>query len=431
MEEKKQIFLDFIKEANILIVDKSSASRRRLVKTFVDFGAKRNQLHSVGHADEAKEVINEIKPKLVISDYHLNGGSGFDLFRMYKEKYPEVESIHILITSNISQAAVAKAAEEDVDAFIIKPYNVSSLEKNLISTVYAKLSPSEYILVIEEGKKELYQEKYEEALVLFEKAISLNPKPSLAYFYHGQAKYFLSLNKEATTDYKTGLSFNHIHYKCQVGLYEIFVKEEKFKEAYEVVRNIARYFPANPNRLAEVIRLSIMTKNYEDINDYYQIFCELEERTENIINHICSGMYVLGKYYFLENEFDKGKEVFEKIAISCQGMTKFLRATISLLIEYGHKEEARLIFKRFPAGTLGKEDHQISSYLVLENETSNAEKINLALNLVNANIHDPQVYKSLLRAMKEEKYEDKIEEFYTFASSKWPSLFFKKDLIQS
>src|SRR5690606_18513527 len=120
--------------------------------------------------------------------------------------------------------------------FIIKPYNVKSLEKNLVSTVYNKLSPSEYILIIEEGKKEMFAGKYESALGLFERAIQLAPKSSLAYFYHGQAKYFLELNREATNDYETGLSFNHIHYKCQIGLYEIFLKEEKYKEAYEVVR---------------------------------------------------------------------------------------------------------------------------------------------------------------------------------------------------
>src|SRR5690606_2261977 len=187
---------------------------------------------------------------------------------------------------------------------------------------------------------------------------------SLAYFYHGQAKYFLELNREATNDYETGLSFNHIHYKCQIGLYEIFLKEEKYKEAYEVVRNIAKYFPANPNRLAEVIRLAIMTENYRHIEDYYEIFRELDERTEKIINHVCSGLYILGKYYFLENEFEKGKEIFEKVAISCQGITKFLRAIIEILVEYDFSAEAQGLLKRFPAESFSNEDYLISSSLL-------------------------------------------------------------------
>ena len=87
-DKKKELFKEYLASGSILIVDKSSASRRRLVKTIVDMGAKRNQVHSVAHFTEAKDVIETHKPKLILSDFELNGGSGFDLFKYYRHHHP-------------------------------------------------------------------------------------------------------------------------------------------------------------------------------------------------------------------------------------------------------------------------------------------------------------------------------------------------------
>ncbi len=71
-EEKKKKFKEFLENNQILIVDKSSASRRRLTKTLIDLGGKRNQVHSVAHYSEAIEIVQTKKPGLVLSDYELN-----------------------------------------------------------------------------------------------------------------------------------------------------------------------------------------------------------------------------------------------------------------------------------------------------------------------------------------------------------------------
>ena len=46
-EKKKELFKEFLKTNRILIVDKSSASRRRLTKTIIDLGGSRQQVFSV------------------------------------------------------------------------------------------------------------------------------------------------------------------------------------------------------------------------------------------------------------------------------------------------------------------------------------------------------------------------------------------------
>lgn len=423
-EKKKELFEEYLKTGNILVVDKSSASRRRLVKTIVDMGSSRNQVDSVAHFSEAIEIIDTKKPKLILSDYDLTGGSGFDLFQIFREKYPdEKKAVLVLVTSNISQSAVAKAAEEDVDSFVIKPYTVQSLEKSLITTVIGKLYPSDYVQTIEAGKEKLFAGDYSEALDIFAKAKTLNNKPSLAMFYHGQTQYLLEQMDKAEDDYKDGLQINSIHFKCQVGLYELFMKDEKFFEAYSVVKNIAKYFPANPDRLKEVIRLAITTEHFEDMQMYYEIFTQLDERPDDVINYVCSGMYIYGKFKFLNEDFDNGKSVFEKIGISCVGIAKFITAMIKVLAEYKFFDDAQKLVSRYSSRPEDANAYKLGNFIAYSNTVEIRARISEGLDLWNNGIKDPMAMKITIDALREDGSDKKAEQYLEEAQHVWPDIF--------
>lgn len=421
--KKRELFKDFLEKNKVLLVDKSGASRRRLMKTLIDMGSSRNKIFATSHYEEALEIIGKEKPKLVLSDFSIKGGSGFDLFKEYKKLDPEMnDTTLVLVTSNISQSAVAKAAEEDVDSFIIKPYTVKSLEKSLIVAVINKLYPSKYMQTIEKGKKELFEGEYETAAATFQSAFELSNMPSLAYFYHGQAQYFLELAEEAKGDYQEGLAINAIHFKCQVGLFELLMKQERYSEAYDVVRNIAKYFPANPDRLKQVIRLAIMTENFEDVAEYYELFTQLEERPEDVINYVCSGLYVLGRFFFTSGKKDDAKDAYEKLAVSCMGEPKFLRAMITKYAEEKMFAEAEEILQRFPTSTRDDEHFLVSNYIAKSGSMSTDEKASSGLELFNNGHKDPVAARimidSLFRAGSK-----RASEYLDEALRLWPDEF--------
>ena len=424
-ESKKQdLFKEFLSLGDILIADKSSASRRRLTKTLVDMGANRSRINSVAHFSEAVDFVSAKKPKLILSDYELNGGSGFDLFKKSREEFPdEKKMVMILVTSNISQSAVAKAAEEDVDTFIIKPYTVQSLEKSLVNTVTGKLHPSEYVKTIEAGKEKMFSGNYDEAIELFEKAKALNKKPSLAMFYHGQTKYMMELMEEAEDDYKDGLAINNIHFKCQIGLYELFMKDKKYHEAYSVVKNIAKYFPANPERLKEVVRLAMITSNYIDMNIYYDIFTQLDERTADVIDYVCAGMYINGKFHFQENKIDDARAIFEKVGISCSGIAKFLTSMIKLLVENGLFDDAQKLVSRYATDPEDKGSYMIGSYIANSNSENITEVISKGLELWNNGHKDSTSMKILITSLRKDGNDKKANEYLDEAQHVWPSEF--------
>lgn len=399
--DKKEVFKKFLEENEVLIVDKNPSSRNRLLKTIYDLGGKRHMIHTAGSLTEAQEIINTKKIGIVLSDYFIGGGSGFDLFKVIRDKDPNNKNLClVLVTSNISQTAVAKAAEEDVDSFIIKPYTIQSIQENLISTVVSKIRPSDYIIKIEEGKALINERKYEEAITVLKVAMNMHPKPALALFYIGQAEYLKNHVDEATGSYNEGLSFNNIHYKCLVGLYEIFLREEKYHEAYGIVKKIAKYFPANPDRLTQIVRLAIRTNNFEDMQLYYEIFTSLDVRTQGLINYLGAGMYVAGKHCLIKNEVDKALQFFDNIAVSCSEFTKFLRALISVLIEHDMHLEAEKFLSRFDASSKASDDYLISDFLVSSRLNRDPNFIiKIGLELYNRKIRDYNCMYTLVEAM--------------------------------
>lgn len=412
--DKKEVFKKFIEESEVLVVDKNPGSRNRLLKIVCDLGAKRHTVHTAGGLIEAEAIIKEKKISLVLSDYFIAGGSGFDLFKMLRERFPTNKNLTlVLVTSNISQTAVAKAAEEDVDSFIIKPYTLQSIQENLISTVSAKVQPSEYMIKIEAGKKAMTEMKLDEAMAILKEASKLHSKPALAMFYMGQVEYMRKYLEEAKGDYEKGLSFNTIHFKCLVGLFELFMKEKKYEEAYGVVKKIAKYFPANPDRLSQIIRLAVQTSNYSDMQFYYEVFTTLEERTPILVNYIGAGMYVSGKFFLKNNDVEAAMKFFDNIAVSCAEYTKFMRAIITTLVQHDQGKVAEKYLSRFPAGTKDQEDYKIADFLVSSvvlNDHSTT--IKRGLELYNSNIKDIDCLKALINAMEKSGFkEEKVAKF--------------------
>jgi CheY-like chemotaxis protein len=400
--EKKDIFKDHVQKVDVLIVDKNGSSRNRLLKIMYDLGCQRHLIHPVGTVAEAQEVMRTKKVGIVLSDYHVGGGSGFDLFKMIRANDPDNKELTlILVTSNISQTAVAKAAEEDVDSFIIKPYTIQSIQENIVATVAAKIKPSDYIVRVNEGKALIIAGKYEEAIEHLKTAMPLHSKPALALYYIGQAQYLQNLKKNAEGSYSNGLSFNNIHYKCLIGLYDMFIKEERWTDAYQVVKKIAKFFPANPDRLAEIIRLAIRTENFEDMQMYYEIFTSLEERTSGLVNYVGAGLFVSGKHFLRQQRTDEAMAYFDNIAVSCSEFTKFPRAMITTLVEFQQVDAAELYLSRFPAGSDESEDFLVSDFLVLGARMGhNGVVVKRGMELYNKNIRDYQLLKTLIVAME-------------------------------
>lgn len=416
-----KILHKYIADRKVLIVDSSQVSRMTISNIMMSMGAKADNLIKVGEFQEAKEEIEKNKPTIVISDYDLGKMCGLDLLQKHRLHLPDPkDSIFILVTGNTSQIAVARAVEEDIDNFIIKPFTANDFKGSIIRALLAKIRPSEYIQAVEKGRELIAQNRADEAIQVLQNAKGMDPRPALACYYLGQAHFTKKAFDAARENYEAGLSYNKIHYKCMHGLYEALMAGKQHTLAYEVIKRVSHYFPANPQNLTAVLRLAIITKSYEDVERYYQIFSSIELRNEETIKYICAALVICGKHYIQQKARARALELFSKAAATASGRTKILRDIITVLLEFGIHQKAQEFLGYFPNDQRSSPDYHAMSLLILEATEGSPMAIERGRELINSNVHDPVIYQIMIRASLNAQHKAAAEDLLRTAIQKWP-----------
>ena len=422
-EAKVKILQEYLSSNSVLIVDSVSSARVSLAATLSRLGAVRQKMSLVGSVAEARQEIKKLKPKVVFTDFMIGAESGLDLIQDQKALYTKEELKNVtfvLVTSNASQSTVARAAEEDVDTFIIKPYNMDTLRNALANTVQMKLHPSRYLELIEAGKEELFKSNFDKAIDIFDEAMGEHEQPTLACFYAGQAEFMKSAIAGAEQKYSQGLSYNKIHYKCLVGLYDLLMSQKKYHEAYDIIRRLAQYFPANPKRLASVLRLAILTENFDDMESYYRVFLKVGERTDELVKYMCSALVVTGKHYLRKKIRSRAIELFDSAAISGGGRTNFLAYIIETLVDFKMREPAEKYLERLGKIDTSGPDYMVSKFLISTLFEDLIGSIQMGRNLVRDGHVTPAVYEKLIGQSIKGQYMDSADELFQEACKRYP-----------
>ncbi len=418
-----KILKDYLSTNHILIIDPISSGRTNIASCLAKFGATRNKMSLVGSIAEAKEELKKSKPKVIFAEFMVGKESSLDLIQVQKsihEAEKIKDNLFVLVTSNASQSTVARAAEEDVDTFIIKPFSLDTMRKAIGQAVTLKLHPSRYLRLIDEGKELLFKGEYSKAIEIFAQAMKESDTPTLAYFYSGQAEYMQKAISSAETKYMDGLSFNKIHYKCLVGLFDLLYQEKRYHDAYEVMKKLAQFFPSNPKRLGSVLRLSVLTNNFHDVESYYKIFVEIEERDDELIRYMCSALAVTGRYYLREKVTPRAIEVFESAAISSAGRANYLLYIIETLAEYKLLKQADPFLGRLLKTSPGSKEAMAAQFLTLDTSMNVKDIVHRGRGALRDGVEHPAVYEKLINCSLLAGYRDAALELADTARKKWP-----------
>ncbi len=395
-----KILCKFLEDSTVFIVDSSGGSRARLASILIDLGASSSRIETFMNVDFARERFESKKPAIVFSDHKVGKGSGFQLLQDLKKNHPELKkTLFVMVSSNSSQSVVARAAEEDIDAFILKPYTIDLVVRTLATAVTDKLHPSTYMVTIEKGKELMMQSKFEEAMTLFDAAMKMSDTPTLAHFYKGHTQYLMERMSSAQDQFETGLEYNKIHYKCLVGLYDILFEQKLFEDAYDVVRTIAEYFPANPERLAKILWLAIVTQHYTDVEEYYQFFKDIEDRPDELVRHVCAAMLICGKYFLKTSMKSKAFDLFEKVGATAVHHPMFLRILIEYMTEFDMKDHYEHFMKRFSTDMYECNDYKVASFLAKHHQMKPLEVLKTGEEFVRNDIQSSAVYFVMIHSL--------------------------------
>lgn len=417
-----EIFSHFLKDSKVLVVDRTKPSRRRIIKSLKAMDFHDDQILESDSLANAEKLICYHEPQVIISDFKIKGGNGLEVFSFYKDSIGnESKCSFILISSQTDQTLVSKAAEHNIDGFLLKPYSKRDFSYSLQSSIETKVFKGKFYDYLEEGIDLFEKYKLDEARLKLNMALEENVDSALVQNYFGQIYIFEEKYSEAKKEFEKGLAINSVHHHCLLGLLEVYMTTEKYNKAYEISKKIVKYYPGNQNRMAETIRLAIKLGKFNELEDFYNVFVSSGKKGFKLSKYICSGLLVAGKYFLIEGEIDKTIHFYNELTSIYQGDVKFIRAMIENLTEHGHYNQAKNYLKFFPFFEKESNDYKIADFLTNHSQINPALSVSKGNALLKEGIRNFHINKILIQHSLDLGMVEMAKELVNISKKDWPN----------
>lgn len=407
----------------VLIAEPSVPFSSVIHQTMTAMGCKPENIWKEAEFLQALNLLGTTQPEIIISEYHLGKGFGLEL-AVKQAKYIQnpTDRIFILVTANASDSAVAEAAEEEIDGYILKPFNIKQLQDTFLTVMHKKMNPTPYISEIQKGKQHLQDKEYDSAREIFKQAKSFDKKPSLACYYEGHSSRELKELDSALKSFQEGRSYIPLHYKCLQGEFDILFEQQKKKEAYEVIKLINQNYPVSPGTLAKMFLLAIFTYNYKDIEKYYEIFITLDRRSDELVKIVGAALYSAGRFCLQAGDISLAEDFFRKGVAVAQREKSYLSRVVQALIKEKRFEEADKFLMMF-----NPEDRESAEFLQLDFEVVRrtrqpAEALDKGKSMIDEGKANPEVYREVVKILIAQNKTTAAEEVIFKSAKDFPEL---------
>jgi DNA-binding response OmpR family regulator len=413
---------EFLGDSACLIVEPSQAFSASIQTCLIEQGVPAAQIVTLRKYADAKKFIAERKPKLVVSEYDLGSDLGLSLMEQQGEHHEDTAKISIIVTKNNSDSAVAEAAEEQIDAFILKPFSVEAFRQKLGDVFRRKTNPSPYMQKVREGKTQLHLENFANAVSEFTAAKSLDAKPTLACYYAGQAYQGMGQRAQALAEFKEGRRYQPLHYKCLIGEFENLMEDRKYDQAYGLVSIIRNNYPITSHRLGQIFIAAVFTYHFDELPTFYQLFLNLEQRPPRLVQLTAAALLTAGRYWIQKQDFAKALACYEMGITACSRDLNYIEKIIADFIGAGAYPEAQLALQRCSPSDVGTAMHTKLSFRIDQHVLNPEQVIERGRKLINAGEAEPAVFTTVIRLLAERNRVPMAESVINAALQQNPSL---------
>jgi DNA-binding NarL/FixJ family response regulator len=396
---EKKTLEEFFGQRVVVVYETSNTIRGEIRKALTEVGVPTNNIHLEKEIDHARRRIEQLKPNTVIAEFEHHDSYGLDLIPSFHEYSSPEDRVFVLTSDSADQAAVADAAEEEVDAFVIKPANTEKFVKYFKEVHKNKVSPSEYKTMIDKAKTQLREGKLEEAQSTASMSLLMaNGKTSMAYYIQGEVARLQGNPSRALEFYQTGLKANPIHYKCLQGKFMALKELDKRDDAYQTIHDISKHFPLTPDLLLNAFIYSVFTYNFTEVDNYYDKYLALPRKSDKLKNTVSAALMTSAKYLLREKKTQgKALEYFKKGSVIAGRSPTFLKNVVETLVKHHLTAECDQFLNMFAHDEVPAELIEQLKFRILEVDAKSDEQIiNQGRKLIMSEQADLYIYKSII-----------------------------------
>jgi tetratricopeptide (TPR) repeat protein len=345
-------------------------------------GLKAQVIQVASTSDELRRMIAENHPEVVFIDNSLVAGKLAEIVELQENSVPAGRPrVTFLMSGGGSGSEASSAADEQVDAVIAKPFTFDSLEGAVLKALDAKYQPKLDQKMINDGLAFLKSKNYSEAVKYFEEAKKMAPESAQAAYYVGHTRFELKEWKAAQNAYEDGLRISPAHYRCLLGMIDLFSELKDYGAAYEYAQALARAHPIPMKKIPKFVHLSILNLKFEDVLSFYQFVDQASTLDEEISGYLGSGLVVCGLFFLRKEKKEEAAKAFLKAeAISRKNPRIFARILLAMS-ESGLEAEAIKFSKRVPPEIQESIEFQ-SAHLELKVKEDPAQALKIALEII-------------------------------------------------
>ena len=427
-DKKNKPILDYFENKSWLVIESSSSIRNSIKKTITQLGSKMANMLDADNFKDAQNLIDTKKPHFIIGNKNINGGSTVTLFDSHLKAMPNrMNSGFFIITESNFLSEVALALDYDMDGIIALPFTGLTIIDTLLAGVKHKINPTPYLKKIEDGRDRYIKGNLDSAKESFQSAISLNKTPYEGYYFLGKINSDNNLEDEAIHNYEESIHHNSEYFKSLKYLSALYYQKKDFTKAYSTNLLMSAKYPTPPDKIPELIRLSIINQKYEDITNYFKVFHNLQAPDPEMQIYISAGLAILGKYFANNNDSTKAADALISAFKFSNGKYEILKSITKSFQLIGKLDVLFDLFEQTDISVWSYETQGLYFHTLHSVSDDDQRVVATGEKLIKNKVRDIHVYRGLIeRAIKMNRKMSYIETLVLEGATNLPE--FKEEL---
>ena len=422
-EQEQKQYTDFFSTKRALIIEDKKTARATIKKSIILFGVKVSNIETAETIKAAKSFIEGREFDLVFCNSEIKEQDATGLIDFHTKKVPNrAQVLYILISTPNSLASACKILDTDIDDYIAEPFSTTSFNESLLKLTKRKLNTSKGYLEYHKAKSDLYKNNLEEAESSIDYLKQDFDYADEAYYLEGKLYHQHGDKEIALLLFEKALEINNRHYPSLKLMIQGLTEIGKYEKAYEYTKKLLAHYPINPSQLPELIKLSLLNKQYDDLINYAKFFHNLEEKCPSIKQTIAASLVLCGKFFFESGDKSKAIQTLLEAVKASSGKLSILQNIIQTLMNNNELTVARDILQKFEP--LHGQQHSFQVLEVelhsLNNDTKSV--LSKGLPLTQKGIIDSSLYKAVIQGMIQDKRKkENIDELIENAIKYFPN----------
>lgn len=259
------------KQLTFLIVDDIDNMRRsiRAMLKLIAFG---KTYHEAINGKEAWKILNSEDASIdfIISDWNMPKMNGTELLSMIRSSKKWRNIPFLMITAETNQSIVAEAAENDVDAYLTKPFVTATLELKIKELLNQVANPSPLTQLLKKAEEFSEQGMLDQAIECISMAVRSTPRSSRPLRELGRLYLKKGLTDKALLCFLRASEQNRLDIPSLQYLGQIYLKMGDYEKSITYFTKALDLSPRNADRAFKVASLLLERKQLPEAEKIFR-----------------------------------------------------------------------------------------------------------------------------------------------------------------